>query len=300
MRRLPHLALMVLALACADEPSTGTPPGEEPLAPVGAVPSGKADGVDTDGALDWSAVRARCTPPGEDEPTLYSNAFSWGYSLEEMGQRFAEIYDSPDRLFGRAWYDPERDVFVMADTDSWGGEVLLPERLVTSVRSHVERALTLGYVDYIFFPDMGHSHFFVPHQKWDEIYEGRRVTELSAMRAALLDDPDLRVLYHTAEQLQMLDEDDHPMQDRGLMWRLMTRNLVGDNNVAGRLDLIHNLEQSNNTARDLEGYFYYGAGFSLSANTNGCFPYVHDGEVRYFDISMMDLPLDPSVPVEEF
>ncbi len=290
MKRLAPLALPFL-LACSDEPAEL--PAEAPP-PAGAVPDGKADGVTGEGALDWDALRARCAAPTEDEPFLYGGAFSWGYSLESMAERFEEIYAAPERLAGRAWYDADRDTFVMADLDAWGGEVILPPRLVESVRGHIERALELGYVDHVFFPDMGHSHLFVPHQRWDEIYEPYEVSQLSAMRSALLDDPELKVLYHTAEQLEMLDGDDRVLADRRIMWRFMTRNPVGDNRGEGRLDLIQNLEQKSNTARDLEGYFYYGSGFNISASANGCFPYVHQGEVRYFDISMTDLPYDPS------
>ncbi len=298
MQRPLAITLAIFAVACSDETLVEAAPAE-PAPPAAAVPSGKADGVGTDGTLDWDAVRARCTAPEEEEPILYSNAFSWGYTLDSMAELSGVIYDAPERLFGRAWYDAERDVFVMADTDAWGGEVLLPPRLIDSVRAHVEQALALKYVDHIFFPDMGHSHFFIPHARWDEVYAGRAVSELSAMRTALLDDPELRVLYHTAEQLEMLDEDKKVLPDRRVMWRFMTRNPVGGNHGTGRLDLLHNLEQSSNTARDMEGYFYYGAGFNLSANANGCFPYVHEGQVRYFDISMQDLPRDPSVPFED-
>ena len=78
------------------------------------------------------------------------------------------------------------------------------------------------------------------------------------------------------------------------MWRYFTRNPVGDNHGEGRLTLIRDLSSPMNTARDLEGHHYYGAGFNISANAKGCFPYEHQGVIRYFDLSLFDLPLDPS------
>lgn len=287
-------ACLAVGLGCApDEGAESTPDG---------VPSslavGKADTLGADGAIDWAAVAARCAPPAADEPVIYSNFFSWGYTPEAMAARFDEIYTGAERLADRARYDAARDQFILPDTPAWGGEVVLPRAFVESVRAHVERALAFGYVDHVFFPDMGHSHFFIPQTSWDDRYAGRPVTGLSAMRAELLADPGLRVLYHTAEQLQMLDEEDHVLPDRHIQWRFYTRNLVGD--AEGRLDLITDLEQKANTARDLPGHHYYGGGFNISANADGCFPYVHDGEVRYFDLSLEDLPPDPSVDYGEF
>ena len=78
------------------------------------------------------------------------------------------------------------------------------------------------------------------------------------------------------------------------MWRYFTRNPVGNNHGARGLNLIRDLESPMNTARDLEGYHYYGAGFNVSANEKGCFPYIQDGMVRYFDLSLFDLPVDPN------
>ena len=180
--------------------------------------------------------------------------------------------------------------FVLPILESWGARTFLSKRLVENVRMHLEKALARGYADYVFFPDMGHSHFFIPDQRWESAYLGFSVPERGKMYSQMFDDPELRILYHTAEQLTVLDEDDGLLPDRQLRWRFFTRNVVGDNNWGGQLDLLHEPTSSANTSRDLEGHQYYGAGFNITSTIDGCFPYLRDGEVSYFDISLTDLP----------
>ncbi len=91
----------------------------------------------------------------------------------------------------------------------------------------------------------------------------------------------------------MLDDDGNLLDDSHLRWRFLTRNMVGDNDGAGITDLLHEPESTENTSRHLEGHRYFGSGFNITATTEGCFPYVHDGRLYYFDISMTDLPRDP-------
>ena len=214
-------------------------------------------------------------------------------SPEAMAKRFVEIYASEKRLAERAWFDPARGSFVLPQLASWGGEVVLPNRLIENVRRHIEKALARGYAEFVFFPDMGHTHLFVPQEHWEAEYAGTPVEALSAMYSALFADPELKVLYHTAEQLKMVDEDDQLLDSRHLRWRFFTRNPVGDNAYLSRLDLLHDPSHQANTARELDGHHYHGAGFNISANESGCFPYVHDGVLMWFDVSLSDPPANP-------
>jgi hypothetical protein len=238
----------------------------------------------------WAEIAARCGPAAADEAILHSNAFHWSYDREQMAVRFDEIYASGMRLDQRAYYDDQSESFVLTVFDSWGGRIDMPHRLVENVTRHIERALDRGYVDHVFFPDMGHSHLFVRQVHWDETYAGMPVPQIADRYSLLFDDPELLVLYHTAEQLEMLDDNDNVLSDRWVQWRFFTRNLVGDNAGKGRLDLIKDDESKANTARDLPGHYYLGAGFNISASEQGCFPYRQDGELRWYDLSMSDLP----------
>jgi hypothetical protein len=242
----------------------------------------------------------RCETAGAQEQVLYSSDLKWGQAPDEMAELYEQIYASGKRLPDRAFYDHERGTFILPIDPTWGGEVMLSTRLIDSVRGHLELALEREYADFPFFSDMGHSHLLIPEEHWSETYEGLEVSERANLYAQLFDDPKLRVLYHTAEQMKQLDEDDQLLADRYLQWRYYTRNIVGDNRGAGTLEIIKDFTQLANTARDLAGHVYFGAGFNVSASKDGCFPFTVGGETRYFDLSLSDLEPDPSTPIDPF
>jgi hypothetical protein len=278
--------LMSCALAC-DE----SLPANEPEAAETAADDGKLDGfLGAETGTLWETVEQRCTPPDADEPVIYGNDFAWGYLPEEMARRFEEMYTSEQRLDGRAWYDTEADAFIVRGESTWGGDIRLSQRLIENVRRHIEHALDRGYARYVFFPDMGHNHFFVPEAHWADRYDAFAVSDFNELYAELFEDEELLVLYHTAEQLQMLDGDNNVLSDREVAWRYFTRNIVGDNAFADRLDIHHDLDELANTVRTYPGHHYFGAGFNVSANVNGCFPYVAGGDLLWFDLSLSDLP----------
>jgi hypothetical protein len=286
--RLSSLAALAAVLAaCLGGCSSGEDDDAEPAdIAEEAYTSGRANALSPD---EWREIRERCAPPEEGEPGLGYGDYTWGYSLEEMGARFEALYVSPKRLPHRAFYDEASSSLVMPITAAWGGRVTLPPRLVKSVARHIESALARGYVDFVFFPDMGHSHFFVPEDHWQAVYAGYPVPRLGEMYTKLLDDPKLKILYHTAEQLTVRDADGNLSTDRKLAWRFFTRNIVGDNRAQGILELLHEPGSAANTAHDYPGHKYYGGGFYVSAHEKGCFRYSHQGRTVFFDLSLAGL-----------
>lgn len=286
--------LMVAALLCSGGAGCVIENADdaEPLLNQTPTPAGgKADGVAAGfSEAQWAEIAARCTPPAEDEPIVYGNDFEWNYTPAAMAARFDEIYSSGKRLSQRAYFDGETGTFMLPSEESWGGPVTLPRRFVENVSIHIERALALTYAEHVFFPDMGHNHFFIPEAHFEAEYSDTAVSDRSAMYARLLDDPLLRVFYHTAEQLQMLDENKELLPDPWIQGRHQSRNVVGDNNWEGRIELLQNPDSPANTAHDYPGHFYYGAGLNLSASEHGCFPYRHNGALRWYDLSLYDLP----------
>ncbi len=282
---------LLLATACGG--STEQPAPTEPT--PAAFVDGKADSFAADSSDRWEQIKERCAAPADDEPIVFSNDFSWGYSIEEMGIRYEEIYASGKRLNNRAYWDEDRGAFMLPGTEAWGGDVELSRRLVENVTLHIEQSLALKYVDFVFFPDMGHAHLFIPEDHWQEVYADTPVSEFSRRYEAMFDDPKLKVFYHVAEQLQTRDDDGNLIEDRHTSWRFHTRNVVGDNNWERRIQLLTDFESKANTAHDLPDHKYYGAGFNLSASKDGCFPFENrHGEVQWYDISLEDLPFDTS------
>jgi len=236
---------------------------------------------------EWAEVRTRCTVPS-NEPVIVSSDYRWDYTLPEMTQRYQEMYVSPKRLKDRARYDAATDRLLLPLPSVWGGPAALPARIVKSVSRHIETALARNYADAIFFPDMGHTHFFIPDERWATAYQGMPVAETAKRYTKFFEDPELRVLYHTAEQLKTRNESG-PLPDRKLQWRFFTRSLVGDNRGLGFLEPHHDPSNVANTVKSFEGHRYYGAGFNLSANERGCFHFSHRGQTFHFDISLKDI-----------
>ncbi len=256
----------------------------------GNYPGGKADGHGDDGkydSFDWESIAARCSFPDPDEPVLTQSHFAWRQTIEEMGARYEEHYNAPYRMKDRAYWDPDKQEFVLLYQDKL---VTLSRRIIVNTTMHIEKSLALKYVDYIYFSDMGHNHFFIPWDRWDNVYSQIPIAERDTFYNTLFDDPELRILYHTAEQLDMLDENNQVYSDRHIQWRYYTRNIVGDNKYHGVVDIIHNFSRAMNTAHDLEGHRYYGAGFYFGAHKDGCFPFVHEGREYYYDITFSYFP----------
>lgn len=237
-------------------------------------------------------IRTRCTPP-TDEPAIVTSDFRWDYDLPSMLRRYDEMYVSPKRLKDRARWDAATERLLLPLPASWGGPAVLTARLVKSVSRHIESALARGYADAVFFPDMGHSHFFIPEERWLTAYQGMPVSEMAKRYTKFFDDPELRILYHTAEQLKTRDESG-PSRDRKLAWRFFTRSIVGDNRGLGAVEPHHDETNAANTVKSFEGHRYYGAGFNLSANEKGCFRFNHKGRTWFFDISLKDIEGDGS------
>lgn len=164
--------------------------------------------------------------------------------------------------------------------------VHLTNTLIQSVRLHIEEGLKRKYVDEVMFSDMGHSHFFIPMKFYREELSSIPVEKKDELYEKMLAHPELKILYHTAEQLKMFDENRKLLDDRHLRWRFFTRNLVGDNKALGKMELLHNEDHSYNSANHYdENHKYLGAGFDLSANVNGCFPFEFKGKTYYFDLN---------------
>lgn len=238
----------------------------------------------------------RCQSPKVGEKQVYNQDFSWGMSLDDMKAKFQEIYHSGKRLKARAYYNKATGKFVLPKDMSGGiKEVSLSPKFIKSVRRHIEEALKHDYADYVMFPDMGHSHFLLPRDYYDKELANIPVSEMNILYEKMMASPQTKILYHTAEQLKVTDENDKLLPDRYLQWRFFTRNLVGDNRGEGNMKIYKALDSGANTIGEKEahGDRWWGGGFNMSASVDGCFPYEQGGKTYYFDISLEDLPSDP-------
>lgn len=244
-------------------------------------------------------AKKRCAPELPDDLRVYSDDFSWNMSLEKMAQTYEFIYNSGKRLPKRAYFDPAKNKFY-TDKYEFNGErkkVELSEDFLISVRQHIEEGLKREYVQYVFFPDMGHSHAFVPQTYYDEVISKVPNGEGNKRYELLFNYGGTKLLYHTAEQLHMKDnETNEIVSDEFLRWRYYTRNLVGGLKPPAKIEIHKDLSGKFNTVRENPGYRYWGSGFDMSASKNGCFPFkTKSGEIQYFDISLHSLESNPNI-----
>lgn len=238
-------------------------------------------------------IAQRCQPLSAKEQAIYANDFQWNYDIPSLLTKFVEMYQSPKRLPQRAFWDKKSKTLKLPYDKERGGDIVINENFVQSIARHIERAFELKYVDAVFFPDMGHSHLMIPTKLMKEKYDLYPVDQMSAMYRDVFQDSQVQILYHTAEQLQTLDENREPIQDERTQWRLHTRNIMGHINPTAELAVLQNPESAVNTVHEVPGHYWWGAGFNLSAQKDGCFEYRHNGKVYNFDLSMYDLEEQP-------
>ncbi len=136
---------------------------------------------------------------------------------------------------------------------------------------------------------LGAPTFGVEPKIWLNKYDKYPVNQFAKMYTALFADSQLKILYHTAEQLKMLDENKNIIDDSQIKWRHRTRNLLTLNNGNKKITLLQKPSSPANTADSLAGHQWYGAGYNISSNKKGCFSYTKDNQIYRFDISLFDL-----------
>ncbi len=268
-------------------------------------------------AFDLGTAKQRCsiTTAGEslvyqddfENPALHLNS-TWWWTTSEMETLFQSTYDSGKRIRHRAYYDSTKNEFLLPLGENFGApqppqdleSVTAPESFLISVRQHIEAALKNNYAEYIFFPDMGHSHLYIPQEHWDAEYAPtieKGPYNKKWHYDKLLADPELRMLYHTAERLLMVTEDNVLSPDPHLQHRYSNRNILGDNRGSSHLEVhFPKVPNKGNTVGGIENFHLWSAGYNLHATKYGCFPFEWRGQILYFDISLNDLGRNPANP----
>lgn len=219
--------------------------------------------------------------------------FSNMQGLEGMGKIFQQFYLSDRRLHQRAFWDVDtKQVKVAIRTKEGLKEATVAPRFLRTVQNQLRLALERRYAHYAFFPDMGHSHFLIPEKSWST-YSKIPEKDWHLFYEKVMDDEGLRIFYHTAEQLDLMDGAGDLLDDRLTQWRYFSRNILGPNTGAETYLEVVFVENphSFNTVRSYPKHIWYGAGFYLHSSRNGCFSYrLPDGAIHYFDFGFHSFP----------
>lgn len=229
-----------------------------------------------------ATLSERCGPFQASETQVYRDARIF-HSKQELEEQFHRLYESGHRLNARAYYDSSLNELRLPYRDH---SVPLSKSFVNGLIRHIELAHKNSYVDYVYYPDMGHGHLYLPKQEWERL---KQTQDPVKRMERVLQSPHLKALYHTVELLQIKEGDfasGSLPQDPWKLWRYFSRNLLGDFQADPRLEVVFaGSDQFYNTVRNLEGYVEVTI-FYISSSKDGCLSYGVKDETLHFDVTL--------------
>ncbi|MEE9550884.1 MAG: hypothetical protein V3W08_10875 [Candidatus Binatia bacterium] len=106
----------------------------------------------------------------------------------------------------------------------------------------------------------------------------------------IVSDAAIKELYRMSLSLRIPSTDEEVEKEKLLLWRYLSRNVVGDND-AGEVEVHTVFEipdyasyRRRNTLRSVPGYIKIQAAIRIRATVSGCFSYQHQGQTYYFDL----------------
>ncbi len=151
-------------------------------------------------------------------------------------------------------------------------------RFITETIRHLKEMLTVGAAKYLFPLDADHGHLAIPADLWESKY---RKMPREKLLSALLEEPALAVLYHTAEHLTVFDGETEKENREAKAWKLK-RNVLGF--YDGRPIEILPPDPRGFGVSAPEPYYTIG-GFSFLASPGGELSLFLKGKAVVFDVS---------------
>ena len=165
-------------------------------------------------------------------------------------------------------------------------QLLVPCRFISEIARHLKEMLVVGAAKYLFPLDADHAHLAVPAKLWETQY-----SKLPAEQVlfALMRDPELVALYHTAEHLRVSDPTTGKVNSEAKAWK-DKRNVLAF--FDGRPIRILPPHPAGHGVGMPAAYNAYG-GFNFLANPRGeLFIFVQNKVVTF------DLSLEPEAETE--
>lgn len=161
-----------------------------------------------------------------DVPALHANStprHPWFFTAEEIetAYRYQEKFGK-----GLAYPLQARNCQLGAEemiASYYGEPFVLPCRFVTETVRHLKEMLKAGAARYFFPLDSDHAHFAIPDELWEKKY---RKYPGGKVIPALIQDPNLVALYHTAEHLTIVDPATGEINEGAIEWK-EKRNVLG-------------------------------------------------------------------------
>jgi hypothetical protein len=159
-----------------------------------------------------------------------------------------------------------------------GKEFLAPCRFIIETIRHLKQILEKGAAKYLFPLDADHAHLAVPLDVWNTKF---RDADRAKILPALLREPTLLALYHTAEHLTDMDPKTEKVDADARLWK-ERRNVIGF--YDGRSIIIMSPQPHGSGSPAPDGY-HSCATFHFSAHRLGELIFMAIGKAVAIDIS---------------
>ena len=217
--------------------------------------------------LAFASVRAN---PYRDTWYFSGDEIEAAYRYQlNFGERISNPIKGRNCLFG------EKKIQVVYR----GQQFSLSCRFVTQTISQISQMLDVGAAKYLFPLDADHAHLAVPANLWEEKYSKLPPAEIMS---AILEEPALVALYHTAEHLVAADPKTGKVDLKEKAWK-EKRNVLGY--YDGRRIMILPPNPAGAGVGLPDTYHSYG-GFRFLASPGGQLNLFHKNAAIVFDISL--------------
>lgn len=208
-----------------------------------------------------------------------AEAQEWYYSASEISAAYRYHHDYGRRLKNPVSCDISGS---NCSANFKGKKIGVPDKLLNEIKRHITEMLKAGAARYIFDLDTGHGHLALPKNTIERYWKKYNAWELLD---AAFRNPNLAVLYHTAEHLKVAESDPADVKD----W-------LAKRNVLAKFDGSPNKilkPMKNGTGRGVDPPLDSFGGIDFSVHKNGnLFLYVRSEDGRtyslLFDISFDD------------
>jgi hypothetical protein len=209
---------------------------------------------------------------------------TWFFSAQEIGAAYQYQENYGNRMTNPL--PAQGCTFGKADFTATYRQMPLrvPCRFISEVSRHLKEMLDLGAARYLFPLDADHAHLAVPVEVWEKKYSKMSASHLFE---ALLGEPQLVALYHTAEHLDPGVLTAH--QDDDVQSWMKKRNVLGF--FDGRPLQVLPADPAGFGVGLPDGLFGYG-GFNFLANHRGALMIFQANKAVAFDVSLEAEELD--------
>lgn len=225
--------------------------------------------------------RRACPIPSNEEPQTSRGEWRLIEKFDDMKTGYENLYASGKRIYGRAYWDESLGAYAFRGNDS---AVKIDPVFLKHLTEQIEAILDRGYADFLFYPDLGHTHLYATLADSKNL---QAIADSDRRAEAMFQLPELATMFHTAELIRLREGelfDGDLVDDPWLQWRYFSRNILGENKDGKNLQVLFAKGARYNTIRELEGYSQKTTIY-LSASKDGCFAANTKNGVVYFDVS---------------